>query len=518
MYDVMGRKKIKATLKLFPLKMSTVIEEATEGLREARNSLRRVEERLNNFMNANPTDFTSAGYLTLSAEVTRCTAVLAGAQRNFDNALAPQNRGNLFGLIAEQRITLHQYLQTIPPLPTYSNTLPGPSSTIPRNIRHPQLTIHWESFQRDTLNYIQTEISHLTNLMNIPVFPFQLKINDEVPALQMCVAQNLLDVVARHMGRTVWATERGETVGNPDGYIVDDASQSNSVVYEVKGKWTLNPEFFEHDRIDMFVGEDLVLDAAHNWLRKAVNQIYTYMVWNHLQFGILSSFDFTFFLKRVKVEDSSDGFEQLFISTGIAHDSTNPTVLQSIAYFLSLADGTPFTSPPPSLRQSPRNSRPSSTRNSPSTLRRILGNEHGSVPSEDTGSSYESDFALEDFNIKSVLGSGRTKVYYEAKHQLALKSIDLWKRPNMLAELHHEIEIYRLLSDLQGRFIPKLVLHGYWEGGLYCIGFFILRYCSQSAFWITLFCQVLMLYTIGESFTTISKRRISWLMKMEWST
>jgi hypothetical protein len=32
--------------------------------------------------------------------------------------------------------------------------------------------------------------------------------------------------------------------------------------------------------------------------------------------------------------------------------------------------------------------------------------------------------------------------------------IDLWKRPNMFAELHPEIEIYRLLS-------PKLVLHGY---------------------------------------------------------
>jgi predicted Ser/Thr protein kinase len=185
-------------------------------------------------------------------------------------------------------------------------------------------------------------------------------------------------------------------------------------------------------------------------------------------------------LKRVKVEDSSDGFEQLFISTGVAHDSTNPTVLQCIAYFLSLADGIPFASPPPSpLRQSPRNSRPSSTRNSPSTLRRVLdtanvatGNENDSVPiQEDPGSSYESVFALEEFHIKSVLGSGRTKVYYEAKNQLALKGIDLWKQSWMLDELQNEIEMYRLLSDLQGRCIPKLVLHGYWEGGMYFIGF-----------------------------------------------
>jgi serine/threonine protein kinase len=33
------------------------------------------------------------------------------------------------------------------------------------------------------------------------------------------------------------------------------------------------------------------------------------------------------------------------------------------------------------------------------------------------------------------------------------------------------VQIYHLLSDLQGKCIPKLVLHGYWEGGMYCIGF-----------------------------------------------
>ena len=68
----------------------------------------------------------------------------------------------------------------------------------------------------------------MANLMDIPKFSFRLPIGNEVPALQMCVAQNLLDVVARHLGRTVWATERCETVGNPDGYIVDDA-----IIYNV---------------------------------------------------------------------------------------------------------------------------------------------------------------------------------------------------------------------------------------------------------------------------------------------
>ncbi len=38
----------------------------------------------------------------------------------------------------------------------------------------------------------------------------------------------------------------------------------------------------------------------------------------------------------------------------ISHSATNPTVFQSIAYLVSIADGTKFNSPPPSpLRQSP---------------------------------------------------------------------------------------------------------------------------------------------------------------------
>jgi predicted Ser/Thr protein kinase len=470
--------------------MSTPIEEATEGLREARESLRRAEERLNVFMNANSTDFTSAGYVELKAEVTACRAVLQGAQRvlqgaqrnhanalaaqqTLQQALAAQNRGNLFGLIAEQRITLHQYLQTIPPLPNYSHSLPGPTSNIPPNVRHPQMILNWDSFELEVLEYVRTVIEPVTETVLPPVFEMLDEvIENEVPMLQAFISRNYLRPVAIQFGATVVTSEYGNSVGSTDSHI--ERHNQTIIINGYKGKWSLNPEWFQNGRIDQ--------QNINYHIRNAIAQLYTYMVVNHLQHGILASSDYTFFFKRVKVENAVDGFEQLFISTGISHNATNPTVLQSIAYFMSLADGAPFTSPPPSpLRQSPRSSRPSSTTNSPTTLRRIaettnsasnIVKEHNSVPiQEDTGSSYESDFALEDFNIKSVLGSGRTKVYYEAKHKLALKAIDLWKQSNMLAELHNEIEIYRLLSDLQGRLIPKLVLHGYWEGGMYCLGF-----------------------------------------------
>ncbi|KAJ3318751.1 hypothetical protein HDV06_007076 [Boothiomyces sp. JEL0866] len=66
----------------------------------------------------------------LSAKVSACRAREERAQQTLQQALAVENRGNSVGLIAEQRITLHEYLQTIPPFPTYCSTLPGPTSTI----------------------------------------------------------------------------------------------------------------------------------------------------------------------------------------------------------------------------------------------------------------------------------------------------------------------------------------------------------------------------------------------------
>jgi predicted Ser/Thr protein kinase len=315
------------------------------------------------------------------------------------------------------------------------------------------------------LNFVQNEI--LPNAARITAPKFELlgmEVEEEVPTLQMFIAQNLLNVVAGCVECIVRPTERGSSVGNPDGYIVKEGRIS--IVYEIKGKWSLNPDLFLNGRIDNIDNSN----SQYRFIYNALNQIYTYMVWNHLQYGMLSSFDYTFFLKRVKVENASDGFEQLLISTGISHNSTNPTILQSLAYLMSLADGVTFKSPPPSpLRMSPRTSRTASARNSPRTSRTRME----SQPSADDNdeNSPEPHYSLEDFSIKSVLGQGRTKVYYEAKNRIALKAIDLYKQSSMIDELDHEMEVYDLLSDLQGSYIPTLLLHGFYEGGMYFIGF-----------------------------------------------
>ena len=50
---------------------------------------------------------------------------------------------------------------------------------------------------------------------------------------------------------------------------------------------------------------------------------------------------------------------------------------------------------------------------------------------------------------------------------IALKSVDLSKAPSyVLEEMQKEVEIYKDLADIQGKYIPKLVCYGYYGGGM----------------------------------------------------
>src|SRR5437773_12118703 len=50
---------------------------------------------------------------------------------------------------------------------------------------------------------------------------------------------------------------------------------------------------------------------------------------------------------------------------------------------------------------------------------------------------------------------------------IALKCVDLSKVPlYILEEIQKEVEIYKDLADIQGKYIPKLICYGYYEGGM----------------------------------------------------
>jgi hypothetical protein len=86
-----------------------IVEAAAYRVKEARESIRRAEERLNEaadrlnaYMLGEFILPDGVPYQFLQDQVTACRAseerayqILAGAQRNYDNTLAAQNRGNL---------------------------------------------------------------------------------------------------------------------------------------------------------------------------------------------------------------------------------------------------------------------------------------------------------------------------------------------------------------------------------------------------------------------------------------
>ncbi|KAG9304909.1 hypothetical protein G9A89_010771 [Geosiphon pyriformis] len=63
--------------------------------------------------------------------------------------------------------------------------------------------------------------------------------------------------------------------------------------------------------------------------------------------------------------------------------------------------------------------------------------------------------------------SGKTLLCKFRGKTIALKTVDLAKAPlYILEKMQKEIEIYESLANIQRQYIPKLVCHGYYGGGM----------------------------------------------------
>ncbi|GBB93757.1 hypothetical protein RclHR1_22250006 [Rhizophagus clarus] len=82
----------------------------------------------------------------------------------------------------------------------------------------------------------------------------------------------------------------------------------------------------------------------------------------------------------------------------------------------------------------------------------------------------QQNFSFADFKFKGILGegrSGKTLLCEFCGNMIALKSVDLSKASSyVLEEMQKEVEIYKDLANIQGKYIPKLVCYGYYGGGM----------------------------------------------------
>ncbi|CAI2182259.1 4637_t:CDS:10, partial [Funneliformis geosporum] len=82
----------------------------------------------------------------------------------------------------------------------------------------------------------------------------------------------------------------------------------------------------------------------------------------------------------------------------------------------------------------------------------------------------QNNYSFSDFKFKGILGegrSGKTLLCEFRGDMIALKSADLSKAPSyVLEEMQKEVEMYKDLADIQGKYIPKLICYGYYGGGM----------------------------------------------------
>lgn len=233
--------------------------------------------------------------------------------------------------------------------------------------------------------------------------------------------------------------------GKPDFILID--GDRLILVVEVKTKWALSVD----DIVEMY--QDNLKDLAKHRASPVsvidqIKQIYGYMGHNKLQYGVLSTYERTWFLRRPQ-----DNPGTLFISEVVMNTVTNPTLLQCLVCIMSLARHNPNSSSPPASPLPPVDDERDDDGDSKGILRL-------------------EDFGWDSFDVIDVLGNGRCGTVFKAVlrgEKVAFKLCDLWQYPEYEKEMLTEVKTYMSLEQLQGRTIPKLKGAGYTAGGFFAI-------------------------------------------------
>jgi serine/threonine protein kinase len=282
-------------------------------------------------------------------------------------------------------------------------------------------------------------------------------VNEEV--LRNAINVNICMILNDLMGPDCeYSMRPTHTPGIPDftcHYLVE----SLILVIEVKRKHVLEdikeqtfPEFYQAD------------EKA----RMVIQQIYNYMGVNELRYGILATYDNHWFLRREHTE--------LWISKTIPLQSEFPPVLKAYAYLARQAKEEPQSLNPlrvPVPAHGDNNSRVLRSQSKNQSVNQQTTSSQQSSSAFGTSSNIPVDqqkFSFADFKFKGILGegrSGKTLLCEFRGDMIALKSVDLSKAPSyVLEEMQKEVEIYKDLADIQGKYIPKLVCYGYYGGGM----------------------------------------------------
>ena len=154
----------------------------------------------------------------------------------------------------------------------------------------------------------------------------------------------------------------------------------------------------------------------------------------------------------------------------------SPPVLKAYAYLTRRAKENPKSPKPQVLVQAhgDNNSRTLRSHSKSSSNSSLNNNQTSDTSASQqlpsNTSVKQNNYTFSDFKFKSILGEGQSEKTLLCEFRgviIALKSADLFKAPSyVLEEMQKEVEMYKDLVDIQGKYIPKLVCYGYYGGGM----------------------------------------------------
>ncbi|CAG8537982.1 7413_t:CDS:2 [Funneliformis caledonium] len=241
---------------------------------------------------------------------------------------------------------------------------------------------------------------------------------------------------------------------NDDTILVISAATKWEVDIKVEG----NLELIYNDGL-----KSIKKGTANGFTRSLVtqiNRIFTYLSLNGLQYGVLTTYENTWFLTRPKKNPN-----QLLISKSFSPNDKRPTLLKIFASFLHMVNNDPSSpinmpdfSISPQIVTKYNKERIKISRLLQLLVRFIIKIISSILPKNSTIST-----KYLKINGK-CLGSARMGGVFISSYKgetIALKLCDISKHPELLGEMQKEVECYQRMKDIQGTYIPKLICNGY---------------------------------------------------------
>ncbi|KAI9241658.1 MAG: kinase-like domain-containing protein [Podila humilis] len=351
--------------------------------------------------------------------------------------------------------------------------------------RTPTEIIEWTHFPTEA-----AELNHSTNRRLRPAdYHFNTRLfasNKE--SVGIALTENVYNFLNRLQttARIGMYSDIDKVTGKPDRICYIRTSQELRMLIEIKTTQALSC----NNLVTKYMQDmDLIANdrAPTNPIWRQVHQIFGYLCHNSLRYGILTTYNDTWFMKR--------DVGTLWISPSIRHDNTGPTLLQCYKYLMELTDQDYISPPPPpSPPQSPPPESPPGDDNSDGSnggsyherkkRTRKRDQRHPGIVTRSRNKMQQifrqlpsgftvsvGKLGLQEFEIQELLGEGRTGRVFRAMWQgepVALKICDLYKNPEYEDEILTEVAAYKALEALQGVCIPRFKTAGY-DGGIFAI-------------------------------------------------